>query len=260
MAEFDFTGTARSLLNIEANTIVREEITGEAMPPVPHAILDIAGEYTRTLCGFGADVQRYFTASIADLPTLEPWVLKTRPPAERIVFERNPYYYRVDGAGHQLPYIDRVVFSIASNKIIPAKAGAGESDLQARYLTFDNYTFLKAGEQTNGYKVLASEKLDENTWRIAASARRGPQPRLFEFQLRRSDFLDPLIEARRLESQRLLHGNNWDRLRPHRRRRLYHRHQLRRDRLAALRLDLEVLREQLKPILLDFQLMLAGND
>jgi peptide/nickel transport system substrate-binding protein len=89
-----------------------------------------------------------------DLPSLEPWILKTRPPAERIVFERNPYYYRVDGAGHQLPYIDRVVFSIASSKIIPAKTGAGETDLQARYLSFDDYTFLKAGEQANGYKVL----------------------------------------------------------------------------------------------------------
>jgi len=89
-----------------------------------------------------------------DLPTLEPWVLKTRPPAERIVFERNPYYYRVDAAGHQLPYLDRIVFTIASSKIIPAKTGAGESDLQARYLSFDDYTFLKAGETTNGYKVL----------------------------------------------------------------------------------------------------------
>ena len=88
-----------------------------------------------------------------DLPSLEPWILKTRPPSERIVFERNPYYYRVDGAGHQLPYLDRVVFSIASSKIIPAKTGAGESDLQARYLSFDDYTFLKAGEEVNGYKV-----------------------------------------------------------------------------------------------------------
>lgn len=89
-----------------------------------------------------------------DMPTLEPWVLKTRPPADRIVFERNPYYYRIDGAGHQLPYIDRVVFSIASSKIIPAKTGAGESDLQARYLTFDDYTFLKAGESASTYKVM----------------------------------------------------------------------------------------------------------
>lgn len=88
-----------------------------------------------------------------DLPSLEPWILKTRPPADRFVFERNPYYYRIDQAGHQLPYIDRVVLSIADSKIIPAKTGAGESDLQARYLRFDNYTFLKASEQRNNYTV-----------------------------------------------------------------------------------------------------------
>ena len=78
-----------------------------------------------------------------NLPSLEPWILKTKPPADRFIFERNPYYYRVDTAGHQLPYIDRVVLSIADSQIIPAKTGAGESDLQGRYLRFDNYTFLK---------------------------------------------------------------------------------------------------------------------
>ena len=87
------------------------------------------------------------------LPTLDPWVLKTKLPADRIIFERNPYYYRVDGAGHQLPYIDRVVLTIADPQIIPAKTGAGESDLQARYLRFDDYTFLKAGEEGGGYHV-----------------------------------------------------------------------------------------------------------
>src|SRR6516225_10435257 len=71
-----------------------------------------------------------------NLPSLDPWVLKTKPPSERFIFERNPYYYRVDEAGHQLPYIDRVIMSIADSKIIPAKTGAGESDLQARYLRF----------------------------------------------------------------------------------------------------------------------------
>ena len=87
------------------------------------------------------------------LPTLEPWVLRTKPPAERIVFERNPYYYRADGAGHQLPYLDRVILTVANSRIIPAKTGAGESDLQARYLSFDDYTFLKAGEAANNYGV-----------------------------------------------------------------------------------------------------------
>ena len=88
-----------------------------------------------------------------DLPSLEPWILKTKPPSDRFVFERNPYYYRVDKQGSQLPYIDRVILSVADSKIIPAKTGAGESDLQARYLRFDNYTFLKAGEERNHYKV-----------------------------------------------------------------------------------------------------------
>jgi peptide/nickel transport system substrate-binding protein len=88
-----------------------------------------------------------------DLPSLDPWVLQTKFPASRLVFVRNPYYYRVDSAGHQLPYIDRVVLSIASSEIIPAETGAGESDLQARYLRFDNYTFLKQSEQRSGFTV-----------------------------------------------------------------------------------------------------------
>jgi peptide/nickel transport system substrate-binding protein len=88
-----------------------------------------------------------------DLPSLDPWILRSKFPASRLVFERNPFYYRVDSVGNQLPYIDRVVLSIASSEIIPAKTGAGESDLQARYLRFDNYTFLKRSEQRNGFEV-----------------------------------------------------------------------------------------------------------
>lgn len=86
-----------------------------------------------------------------DLPVLQPWRNVTWPPSERFVFERNPYYHRVDEAGHQLPYIDRLVISVANNKLIPAKTGFGDSDLQARYIRFDNYTFLKENEKTNGF-------------------------------------------------------------------------------------------------------------
>ena len=88
-----------------------------------------------------------------ELPTLEPWVLKTRPPSDRFVFTRNPFFHRIDPAGVQLPYIDQVTMGIADAKIIPAKTGAGESDLQARYLRFDNYTFLKEAESRNNYTV-----------------------------------------------------------------------------------------------------------
>ena len=57
-------------------------------------------------------------------------MLATKPPTERFVFKRNPYYYRVDAQGLQLPYIDRVSFQVADGKLIPAKAAAGEADLR----------------------------------------------------------------------------------------------------------------------------------
>jgi peptide/nickel transport system substrate-binding protein len=87
------------------------------------------------------------------LPTLEPWVLMTEPPSERFMFERNPYYYRVDAAGHQLPYIDKVIVQVADGNLIPAKVGAGEATLAYRGLRFDNYTFLKEGEARGNYQV-----------------------------------------------------------------------------------------------------------
>jgi peptide/nickel transport system substrate-binding protein len=89
-----------------------------------------------------------------DLPTLEPWINTTRPPADRFVAVRNPYFHRVDAQGQQLPYVDRVVLAVAEGKLIPAKAGAGESDLQARDLQFNNYTFLKKNEKLNNYRAL----------------------------------------------------------------------------------------------------------
>jgi peptide/nickel transport system substrate-binding protein len=89
-----------------------------------------------------------------ELPTLQPWMNTTKPPADRFTAERNPYFHRVDEKGQQLPYIDRVVLAVSDAKLIPAKTGAGESDLQARDIQFNNYTFLKKHEQRNGFRTL----------------------------------------------------------------------------------------------------------
>lgn len=89
-----------------------------------------------------------------DLPTLQPWMNTTRPPADRFVAVRNPFFHRVDVNGRQLPYIDRVVMAVADSKLIPAKTGAGEADLQAREIQFNNYTFLKQNEKRNNYRTL----------------------------------------------------------------------------------------------------------
>ena len=92
------------------------------------------------------------------LPMLGPWIPRTKPPSEYFVFERNPYFHRVDERGWQLPYVDRITIAIGTSSLIPAKVGAGGSDLQARYLRFDNYTFLKEGEQRGNYTVRLWER------------------------------------------------------------------------------------------------------
>jgi peptide/nickel transport system substrate-binding protein len=93
-----------------------------------------------------------------DLPTLNPWVQTTASPAQRFVFERNPYYYRIDEKGQQLPYFDRVIFTVVAANLVPAKAGLGESDLQCRYLNLRDYTFLRKSSQTSHVNVLLWEQ------------------------------------------------------------------------------------------------------
>lgn len=87
------------------------------------------------------------------MPTLQPWRNTVKGPSQRFVFERNAYFHRVDEAGQQLPYIDQVVMNIASAKLIAAKTGAGESDLQARNLKFSDYTYLKESEKRTDNQV-----------------------------------------------------------------------------------------------------------
>jgi peptide/nickel transport system substrate-binding protein len=113
---------------------------------------------------------RQYKNTNPDLPSLQPWTLRTRPPSERFVFRRNPYFHRVDAKGLQLPYLDRVVMTIANSKLIPAKVGTGESDLQARNIQFSNYTFLKQGEKRNGFKV--------RLWQSAKGAQMALYPNL----------------------------------------------------------------------------------
>ena len=113
----------------------------------------IEEEGRRNWMGVHVNRDRPYKATNPDLPTLQPWMNTTKPPSERFIFERNPYYHRIDRNGRQLPYIDSVAIGIASSGLVPAKTGAGESDLQARYLRMDNYTFLKSTAKRNNFDV-----------------------------------------------------------------------------------------------------------
>ena len=57
-----------------------------------------AGERNWVALLFSKD--RSYRNDNLDYPTLQPWVLKTQPPSDRFIFERNPYFHRVDADGH----------------------------------------------------------------------------------------------------------------------------------------------------------------
>jgi len=70
-----------------------------------------------------------------DFPSLCAWIVKTPAPQKRFVMERNPYYWKVDPAGNQLPYIDTLIHELqAEAQTIVLKAVNGEIDMQGRHL------------------------------------------------------------------------------------------------------------------------------
>ena len=89
-----------------------------------------------------------------EMPRLWPWVMVQPPPARPAIFERNPYYWKVDPEGNQLPYIDRMTFEIFDLETINLKAINGEMGMQSRHLAIGNYPLFMEGRRKGRYRVL----------------------------------------------------------------------------------------------------------
>ena len=88
-----------------------------------------------------------------DCPRLWAWTVSKPPPARPAEFIRNPYYWKVDPDGRQLPYIDRITFDIYDLETINIKAINGEIGMQGRHLTFQNYPIFMANQERGGYQL-----------------------------------------------------------------------------------------------------------
>jgi peptide/nickel transport system substrate-binding protein len=89
-----------------------------------------------------------------EVPVLGPW--RTVRPINTAIWllERNPYYYAVDTAGNQLPYFDRVQFTLAENlEVINLRAVAGEYDEQERHIDLGKLPVLLDNQEKGNYKV-----------------------------------------------------------------------------------------------------------
>lgn len=75
--------------------------------------------------------------------------------ASQVVFERNPYYWKVDPEGQQLPYIDKYIFPIVDSvdAMVP-RALAGEVEMQERHIA------------TNPNKPLFVDNMEKGNYRF----------------------------------------------------------------------------------------------
>lgn len=90
-----------------------------------------------------------------DLPVLGAWKVSQPPEGgTRAVMERNPYYWKVDTEGKQLPYIDRLEFTALDENTVVLRASGGDIDLQYSYMGTRNMPLLARGAESAGYRVL----------------------------------------------------------------------------------------------------------
>ncbi len=88
------------------------------------------------------------------VPTLRAFKVVQRTPT-KMRMERNPYYFKVDPAGNQLPYVDAVdvIILLENSQMITFQAATGQLDFTSFTLETQNIPLLKLGEAKGVNKV-----------------------------------------------------------------------------------------------------------
>jgi len=93
-------------------------------------------------------------AKNTNLPTITPWKVTSPSTQQQWTLERNPYYWAVDTAGNQLPYIDKVQLTLAENlEVLNLRAIAGEFDHQERHVDLGKLPVYLENQDKGNYKV-----------------------------------------------------------------------------------------------------------
>lgn len=88
-------------------------------------------------------------------PVLGPWRLTQKPSAAgTAAAERNPYYWKTDPSGRQLPYIDKLSWVFLERDAFALRAANGDIDLVAAEITYKSAPLLLRNAKDRGYKVL----------------------------------------------------------------------------------------------------------
>jgi peptide/nickel transport system substrate-binding protein len=89
----------------------------------------------------------------AEIAGLGPFRLKEYVPGQRILLERNPYYWKVDRENHRLPYLNQMSFLFVGTEDAQVlRFEAGDTDVISR-LSSENYNLLVREEPRAGSQL-----------------------------------------------------------------------------------------------------------
>lgn len=92
-------------------------------------------------------------AQASEIAGLGPFRFKQYVPGQRLVVERNPYYWKVDSANQRLPYLDELVFLFVGTEDAQVmRFEAGETDIISR-LSTENYSLLSREKSRDGTQL-----------------------------------------------------------------------------------------------------------
>ncbi len=91
-----------------------------------------------------------------DRPVMTSWrISEWEAGATKLVATRNPYYWKVDPEGNQLPYIDALELRLfEDSEALNLYAINGSVDFQFRRMSLGNYPVFKQNEEQYGYHIL----------------------------------------------------------------------------------------------------------
>lgn len=134
-------------------------------------------------------------------PALYPWIL-TKKNGNTAIFERNPYYFKIDSAGNQLPYIDRIESNLVQDiEMVTMKVISGEVDFCRESAALVKMPLYKENEK-NGIKaylanmhvtptdIFLNQSYKDPTWRKVVQDVRFSKA--FNMALDRAEIIDTI--------------------------------------------------------------------
>ncbi len=100
---------------------------------------------------FGKMIAYYYWL-FPERPTLRPWVIVNDSESNQAIYERNPYYWKVDENGQQLPYMDRVVLDKYQDKSHFTLEALG-GNISFSTFSLEEFTTLKENEESGNFDV-----------------------------------------------------------------------------------------------------------